>query len=106
MMIATLTDENFENEVLKSPLPYLVEYWASWCAPCTMMAATVDAIAEKYGDRLAVGRINSDDNPDIAERYEVRGLPTVLMFVNGKVAERFVGLVPKEDVERVLEFHL
>lgn len=105
-MIDTITNDNFESIVLKSDRPFLVEFWASWCAPCTMMAATIDALDEKYSESLAFGKLNSDENPDIVERYEVRGLPTLLLFVNGKVEERFVGLVPRDNIERILQFHI
>jgi thioredoxin 1 len=105
-MTKELTDAEFENEVLKSAIAYLVDFWAPWCAPCTMMSATVDAIEEKYNDQINVGKINVDENPDTVERYNIHGIPTLLFFVNGKVTEKFVGLVPKADIERTIEVHL
>ena len=105
-MNTVLTDANFDAEVLKSDRPYLVSFWADWCAPCTMMAATIDSLRERFGDSFAYGKINSDDNPKTVEEYQVRGLPTVLLFRGGKVAEKFVGLVPRDNMERVLEFHI
>ena len=101
-----LDDSGFSEEVLKSSVPYLVDFWAPWCAPCTMVAATIDAIAEKYGERLSVGRLNVDDNPKSTERFEVMGVPTLILFVDGKVVERFVGVVPRAEIERTLEYHL
>ena len=100
-----LTDANFNEEVIKSTKPYLVSFWAEWCAPCTMMAATIEALQERFGDAFAYGKINSDDNPKTVEEHQVRGLPTVLLFRNGKVAEKFIGLVPRDNMERILEFH-
>jgi thioredoxin 1 len=105
-MLKELQDDNFSEEVLKSTTPYLVDFWAPWCAPCTMIAATVEAIAEKYGERLNVGKINVDDNPHTVERYEIMGIPTLLLFIGGKVVEKFVGVVPRAEIERTMEFHL
>lgn len=105
-MVEQISDDTFENEVIKSSTPYLVEFWATWSAPCTMMAATVEAIEEQQRERLRAGRMNVDDNPDIVERFDVQGVPTLLFFVGGKVAEKFVGLVPKADIENTIEIHL
>lgn len=105
-MVREISEDTFEQEVLKSSTPYLVEFRAAWCAPCTMMAATVDAIAERYGERLNVGRIDVDANPITTEKLSVMGVPTLLLFVNGKVAEKFVGVVPRADIERTIEVHL
>jgi len=105
-MIKELENSSFDEEVLKSSTPYLVDFWAPWCAPCTMIAATVEAVAEKYGDRLKVGKVNVDDNPELTEQYGIQGIPTLLLFVGGKVAERFVGVVPRAEIERTMEFHL
>lgn len=105
-MIATITAENFESEVLKSDKPFLLEFRADWCAPCTMMAATMDSLNEEYGSNLAFGKINADDYDDIVEKYSVRGLPTLLLFKEGKVAEKFVGLTPRDNMINVLKYHI
>ena len=105
-MIKELSDSSFEQEVLKSSTPYLVDFWASWCAPCTMIAATVDAIAEKYDTRLLVGKLNVDENPTTVDDFGVMGIPTLLLFVNGKVAEKFIGVVPRADIERAIDEHV
>lgn len=105
-MNKALSDDQFETEVLKASLPYLVEFWAPWCAPCKMMAVTIEAIAEKYGERIAVGKMNVDENQNTVEKFDVRGVPTLLFFIDGKVTEKFVGLVPRDSIERTLDFHL
>lgn len=105
-MNMSLSDDQFEAEVLKSSVPYLVEFWAPWCAPCKMMAVTIEAVAEKYGERLAVGKMNVDENQNTVDKFDIRGVPTLLFFMNGKVEEKFVGLVPRDSIERTLDFHL
>lgn len=105
-MTRVLTDANFNEVVIKSTRPYLVSFWAEWCAPCTMMSLTIESLKERFGEAFDYGKINSDDNPKTVEEYEVRGLPTVFLFRDGKVAEKFVGLVPRDNMERVLEFHI
>jgi thioredoxin 1 len=105
-MISTITKENFDQEVLKSEKPFLLEFWASWCAPCTMMAATMDSLNEEYGDSIVFGKINADENEEIVEKYTVRGLPTVLLFFEGKVVETFVGLTPKDNMQNILKYHI
>ena len=105
-MAKELEGSGFDEEVLRSSVPYLVDFWAPWCAPCTMIAATVDAIAEKYGDRLRVGKINVDDNEKLIEEFGIEGIPTLLLFVGGKVAERFVGVIPRAEIERTIEYHI
>jgi len=105
-MTREISDSDFVEVVLESTTPFLVDFWAPWCAPCTMIAATVEAIAQKYGERLEVGKINVDDNPKTAERYGIMGIPTLLFFVDGKVAEQFIGVMPRAEIERTIEVHL
>ena len=105
-MTREISDSDFSEVVLKSTTPFLVDFWAPWCAPCTMIAATVDAIAQKYGERLEVGKVNVDDNPKTAESYGIMGIPTLLLFVDGKLAEQFVGVMPRAEIERTIEVHL
>jgi thioredoxin 1 len=100
------TEQNFEDQVLKSGKPVLVDFWAPWCAPCRMMGATVDAVAKEYADRAIVGKINVDDNQNIAGRYNIRGIPTLLLFKGGQVQEQVVGATSKDVITKMIEKHL
>jgi thioredoxin 1 len=102
----TLSDASFDNDVLKSDIPVLVDFWAEWCGPCRMMEPTIDAIATDYNGRVRVGKLNVDDNGGIATRYGIRGIPTLLLFKGGKVIEQRVGAVGKTDVQKMLDTHL
>jgi thioredoxin 1 len=102
----TLSDASFDNDVLKSDVPVLVDFWAEWCGPCRMMEPTIDAIATDYNGRVRVGKLNVDDNGSIATRYGIRGIPTLLLFKGGKVIEQRVGAVGKTDVQKMLDTHL
>ncbi len=102
----TFTDANFDAEVLNSEIPVLVDFWAEWCGPCRMMSPTVDAIASEYAGKVKVGKLNVDDNGNTAMRYNIRGIPTLLLFKGGKVVEQKVGAVGKTDVQKMLESHL
>jgi len=102
----TLTDQNFEQEVLKADKPVVVDFWAVWCAPCRMVAPAVDAIAEEYLGRVKVGKLNVDENQATPGRYNVRGIPTLLVFKNGQVQEQIVGATSKDNIVKLLEKHL
>jgi thioredoxin 1 len=102
----TLSDASFDNDVLNSDVPVLVDFWAEWCGPCRMMEPTIDAIATDYNGRVRVGKLNVDDNGNIATRYGIRGIPTLLLFKGGKVIEQRVGAVGKTDVQKMLDTHL
>ena len=106
MNTLTLTDQNFEQEVLKSDQPVVVDFWAVWCAPCRLVAPTVDAIAEEYLGRAKVGKLNVDENQAVPSRYNVRGIPTLLVFKNGQVQEQIVGATSKDNIVKLLEKHL
>jgi thioredoxin 1 len=106
MNTLTLTDQNFEQEVLKSDKPVVVDFWAVWCAPCRMVAPTVDAIAEEYLGRVKVGKLNVDENQSVPSRYNVRGIPTLLVFKNGQVQEQIVGATSKDNIVKLIEKHL
>ncbi len=100
------TDRNFEEEVLKSDLPVLIDLWAVWCAPCKMIAPIVEELAEEYDGKLKVGKLDVDSNQETAVKYGVRSIPTVLIFKNGEVKETIIGAVPKsifvEKIKNVL----
>lgn len=97
----TVLDGTNFAEILSAPVA-LVDLWATWCGPCRMLSPTVDDIAEEYAGRVAVGKCNVDDNEEIAERYGVRSIPTLLFFKNGELAEKTVGLVSKQEIETIL----
>lgn len=98
-----LSESNFRNEVLKSPVPTLVDFWAPWCMPCRMIGPVVEELAAENGGEIRVAKVNVDDNPDVAATYGVHSIPTLLIFRNGEVVNRFVGVQPKADLERALD---
>jgi len=102
----TFTDATWDSEVLNSEVPVLVDFWAEWCGPCRMMSPTVDAIADAYAGRVKVGKLNVDDNGATGMRYNVRGIPTLLLFKGGKVVEQKVGAVGKSDLQKMLDPHV
>jgi thioredoxin 1 len=102
----TFTDAGWDKEVLNSDVPVLVDFWAEWCGPCRMMSPTVDAIATDYAGRVKVGKLNVDENGATSMRYQVRGIPTLLLFKGGKVVEQKVGAVGKSDVQKMLDAHV
>ena len=97
-----LTSENFENEVLKSDKNVLVDFWASWCGPCKMLAPTIEAIAEE-NHSFRVGKVNVDDEPDLAEAYGISSIPTLILFKDGKAADMMVGLRSKDEIVKWAE---
>lgn len=97
-----LTSENFENEVLKSDKNVLVDFWASWCGPCKMLAPTIEAIAEEC-DGFKVGKVNVDDEPDLAQAYGISSIPTLILFKDGKAADMMVGLRSKDEIVKWAE---
>lgn len=97
-----ITKENFENEVLKSDIPVLVDFWASWCGPCRMLAPTIEELAKEYEGKVKVGKINVDEQQELASKYGIMSIPTVLVFKNGNVAAQSVGFVPKEKLVAML----
>ena len=100
--IVTLTDQNFDSEVLQSNIPVMVDFWAEWCGPCKMLAPTVDVVADQYAGKVKVAKLNVDDSPNSASRYNVRGIPTLLIFQGGQVKEQMVGAQPKGNIEKAL----
>ncbi len=102
----TFTDNGFDADVLNSEVPVLVDFWAEWCGPCRMMTPTIDAVATDYDGRVKVGKLNVDDNGGTAMRYNVRGIPTLLLFKGGKVVEQKVGAVGKGDLQKMIDNHL
>jgi len=101
-MEITLTKGNFENEVLKSEIPVLVDFWASWCGPCKMLAPAVAQIAEEYSGKIKVGKVNVDEEESLSREYGIVSIPTVILFKNGKPEKTSIGLVPKEELVSML----
>ncbi len=97
MSVVTITNENFEAEVLNSDKPVLVDFWASWCGPCRMLSPIVDEVAEE-NDSIKVGKINVDDQMELAQKFGVASIPTLIAFKNGEVANKSVGVISKEDI--------
>jgi len=102
----TFTDSNFEETVIKAGGPVLVDFWAEWCGPCKRLAPTVEALAGDYAGKLTVGKLNVDDNPNTAFKFQIRGIPALLLFKGGQVVESVVGLAQKDDLKRVIDKHL
>ena len=98
-----VTDKSFENDVLKSARPVLVDFWATWCAPCRMLEPTVAAVAEKYAATALVVKLNVDENPAVSQRYGIKGIPTLILFKGGKEEERLVGAASKEAISRMID---
>ncbi|NQU75302.1 MAG: thioredoxin [Planctomycetes bacterium] len=101
--VLTLTDENFEHEVLQSVVPVVVDFWAEWCMPCRMLAPTLHELAEDYGERIKVGKIDTDANRNISLKYGISAIPTVIIFKSGELAKRFVGLQTKQIFAAALD---
>ncbi|MBQ7445008.1 MAG: thioredoxin [Clostridia bacterium] len=98
MAEVTVTLNNFENEVLKAEKPVLVDFWASWCGPCRMLAPVVEEIDKEYGDKIKVCKVNVDDEPELADRFKINAIPTILVFKNGEIVNKSMGYKKKEDL--------
>jgi thioredoxin 1 len=105
-LVIEVSDSSFEKDVLQSDRPVLVDFWASWCAPCRMLAPTVDAVAEKYSASARVVKLNVDDNPAISQRFGIKGIPTLILFKGGKEEERVVGATSKEAISKMIDKHV
>ena len=101
--VTQVTDSSFEQDVLRSDRPVLVDFWAAWCAPCRMLEPTVAAVAEKFAANARVVKVNVDENPGISQRYGIKGIPTLILFKGGTEQERVVGATSKEGISRMIE---
>jgi len=99
----TLTAENFKKEVLESTVPVLVDFWAEWCMPCKMIGPSVAQLAETYKDKIKVGKLNVDDESDIASQYGIISIPTLIVFQGGQVARQKVGAMPRHEIEKLFK---
>jgi thioredoxin 1 len=104
--ILEFSDQNFEQEVLGSDKPVLVDFWAEWCAPCRMIAPAVEAVAAEYAGRAKVGKLNVDENQSVTSRYNIRSIPTLLVFKNGEIKEQLVGTTSKDNLAKLLDKNL
>ena len=101
--VKEFTDQNFENEVLQSDKPVLVDFWAEWCMPCRMLTPTIEKLAKDYNGKVKVGKLDTDANRDVAMKYSISAIPTVILFKNGQVAQKFVGLRGEKDFKEALD---
>lgn len=104
--IIHISDESFEEEVLKADQPVLIDYWAEWCGPCKMIAPVLDEISQEYADKLKVVKLNIDDNPETPPKYGIRGIPTLMLFKGGNVEATKVGAVSKSQLTAFLDSNL
>ena len=105
-MAIELTDQNFDELVLKSDKPVLVDFWAEWCGPCRMVGPFVEELAKEYDGRAVIGKVNVDNNPNISMQFGIRNIPALLFFKNGQVVDKQVGAVPKASLVAMLNKHL
>jgi len=101
--VGEVGDHNFEGEVLNSPIPVLVDFWAPWCAPCRMLAPVIDQVADKYQGKAKVVKLNVDENMVTAGKYNIRGIPTLLLFMEGNIKEQIVGNTTKDTISKMLD---
>ena len=101
--VKQFTDENFDAEVLKAKETVLVDFWAEWCMPCVMLGPTIDQIASDYAGKAKVGKLDIDSNREVVQRYGIEAVPTLLIFKNGEVARKFVGIKSEDDLKRAID---
>jgi len=104
--VQEITDTNFETEVINSDLPVLIDFWAPWCAPCRAIGPVVDELSREFTGKLKVVKMNVDDNPQVAQKYGVTSIPTLMMFKDGKLVDRVVGAMPKGELQKFIERNL
>jgi thioredoxin 1 len=99
----TITNENFESEVLQSPVPVLIDFWAGWCGPCKMRGLFIDQLAEEYAGRIKIGKVNVDEQGEIAEKHGIVSIPTLIIYKDGRPVQQKVGAAPKRDIEALFK---
>lgn len=101
--VVELTDSNFESEVINADVPVLVDFWAEWCQPCRMLAPTIDELADEYEGKIKVGKVDTDSSREVSVKFGISAIPTVILFKNGEVEKKFVGLTPKDQFKEALD---
>jgi len=104
--VVTVSDQEFDDSILQSDKPALIDFWAEWCQPCKMLAPTVEELAGEYEGKIVVGKVNVDDNPQTATKYGIRGIPTLLFFKDGHVVQQLVGVKSKAEIKKVIDENL
>jgi len=104
--IVVVTDSEFDSTVLQSERPVVLDFWAEWCQPCKMLAPTIEEIAGEYEDKVKIGKLNVDDNPNTATKYGIRGIPTLLFFKDGKVVQQVTGVKSKAEIKKIIDEEL
>jgi thioredoxin 1 len=104
--ILTLTDDNFDEQIKKTSGPVLVDFWAAWCGPCKMIAPSLEQLAGEMAGRATVAKVNVDENGDVANRFGIRSIPTLMIFKEGRVVDQIIGALPKDQIRRMVEKHL
>jgi thioredoxin 1 len=104
--VVIVTDSEFDSTVLQSERPVVLDFWAEWCQPCKMLAPTIEEIAGEYEDKVKVGKLNVDDNPNTATKYGIRGIPTLLFFKGGKVVQQVTGVKSKPEIKKIIDENL
>jgi len=104
--ISNITDGTFEEEVLKSKIPVLVDFWATWCAPCQLIVPSLEYLAQHYKDKIKIAKLNVDENPKTSSRYGIMSIPTLLLFKEGELKETIVGALPQEKIIQIVTKHL
>ncbi len=106
MAVTVLTESNWQAEVINSDKPVVVDFWAPWCGPCRIIAPIVEELAMEMGDKVKFGKLNTDENPNIAMRYGIRAIPTIMLFKSGEVVDTRIGVQPKEALRQMINSHL